>query len=73
MKFGEKNVGAIDRMARVLIGALLLAAVVINYFTGLIGYAAIFFGAILVATGLLGTCAIYSAFGFSTCGVKKKK
>ena len=73
MKFGEKNVGTIDRVARVLAGAALLASVVINYFGGLAGYAAVFVGAILVATGLLGTCGLYTLLGISTCEIKGKR
>ncbi len=73
MNFGEKNLGAADRAVRVFAGAALLAAVVINYFEGPAGYAAILFGSILVATGLLGTCGLYTLLGASTCEIKRKK
>jgi len=73
MKLGERNIGTVDRGARVLVGAALLASVVTNTVAGAIGYVAVFLGAILVATGLLGSCALYSLMGMNTCGFKKKK
>lgn len=60
-------------MARGLAGPALFPPVFINYFGGLAGYAAVFLGAILVATGLLGTCGLYTLLWISTCEIKRKK
>lgn len=61
----KTNVGAIDRIARVLIGLVLLGLAVTGSI-GLWGY----IGLVPLATGLLGTCPLYSVLGFSTCPMK---
>ena len=57
-----KNVGTIDRAARVLIGLGLLALVFVGPKTawGLIGV-------IPIATALIGWCPLYSVLGLKTC------
>jgi len=63
------NVGTIDRLLRLLIGAGLIAA---PFFTGVAapqsgaGYAMIAVGAILVLTALVSFCPLYSVFGLRT-------
>lgn len=63
----KKNAGSIDRILRVVVGIALLAA----YF--LIENASPFLliGIIPLATGLMGSCPLYSIFGISTCPMKK--
>ena len=58
----KSNVGGIDRIARIVIGALL----VILAITGQIG-AWGWLGLLLLATGLIGWCPPYSIFGINTC------
>jgi len=60
-----RNVGSIDRAVRILVGIVLLALVFVGPQTmwGLIGI-------IPLATGLFGTCALYSVFGINTCKIK---
>ena len=64
-----KNVGSIDRIARIVIGA----ALILGYFIGGDGaYSWLYLlGIIPLATGLLGTCGLYSIFGINTCSMKK--
>lgn len=65
----KKNVGQIDRTLRVVIGLALIAGFFLNpdgayrwlYLIGIVP----------LATGLVGSCALYSIFGFSTCPMKK--
>jgi K+-transporting ATPase A subunit len=61
-----KNMGTIDKAARVLVAVL----IAVLYFTGQItGVAAIVLGvlaAVFVATSLVGTCPLYLPFGLST-------
>jgi hypothetical protein len=60
-----KNEGTIDRALRVIAGLVLLSLVFIGPQTlwGLIGI-------VPLATGLLGTCPLYSILGINTCPLK---
>ncbi len=65
MKLLEKNVGKTDRLVRFVLGLLLFAAGAF-YLGSPLAYAAYFVGLILIATGALGTCALYSLLKFTT-------
>jgi hypothetical protein len=58
----KTNVGGIDRILRIAVGALLIVLAALNVI-GLWGY----IGVVLVATGLLRVCPAYLPFGISTC------
>lgn len=60
------NEGKADRILRVVIGLALIAAAA----TGSIG-AWGYLGVVAVATGLMGSCPLYSLLGLSTCPVKR--
>lgn len=64
----SKNVGRIDKILRIAVGALLIVG-----FFGVQGpYSWLFLlGLIPLVTGLLGTCPLYSIFGMNTCPIKK--
>lgn len=70
MKF-EKNVGMIDRAARIAIGFLIVGygvtklSVPWNVLAFLAGFA-------ILMTGVVGTCGLYSALDISTMEEKKK-
>lgn len=61
----RKNVGNIDRIARILLGVALLGY---GFYSGN-WWGAI--GIIPLLTGIFGTCGLYSLFGISTCKIKK--
>lgn len=61
----KTNVGGLDRGARVVGGVVLLGLAA----SGVIG-AWGYIGLVPLATGLLGSCPLYSVFGFSSCPVK---
>lgn len=65
MNFLAKNEHAIDRAVRVILGLVLLSLIVVGPKTlwGLVGF-------IPLATGLMGTCPVYTIFGISTCPAK---
>jgi len=65
----KKNVGGIDRVLRVFVGAALIAGFALNQ-EGAYSWLYLI-GIIPLATGLLGTCPAYSIFGFNTCPLKK--
>ena len=60
-----QNEGSVDRVARVLLGVLLLSLVFIGPQTwlGLIGV-------VPLLTGLVGFCPLYRVLGVSTCRAK---
>ena len=58
----SRNLGSADRIARLVIGALLVILAILGTI-GVWGY----IGAILVATAFLNFCPIYKAFGLKTC------
>lgn len=62
----NRNVGGIDKVARIAAGAALLGATV----AGLIpawGY----IGIVPLATGLVGWCPLYLLFGLNSCPLKR--
>jgi hypothetical protein len=61
----KTNVGTVDRIARVLIGLVLIALTV----TGSIGVWG-WIGVVPLATAALGTCPLYTLIGVSTCPMK---
>lgn len=61
-----KNVGSMDRVARVVIGlALIIAGVVFRGWWGALGL-------VLLATAAIGWCPLYLPFGLSTCRAPAK-
>jgi hypothetical protein len=64
--FLKRNEGSPDRIARVVVGLGLLALAVAGPATPW-GY----IGIVPLATGLAGTCPLYSLFGLSTCPTPK--
>jgi hypothetical protein len=63
----KNNTGKIDRIIRIVVGAVLVG----NVFTGLqtpIGW----LGVILIVTGLFGVCPLYSILGINTKSLGEK-
>jgi len=61
----KTNVGGIDRIVRIVAGLVLIALALM----GTIGPWG-WIGIVLLATGLLSTCPLYSLAGLSTCPAK---
>lgn len=61
-----RNEGTVDRALRIIVGLVLLSLVFIGPQTPF-GW----IGIIPLVTGLIGTCPVYSLFGFNTCPMKK--
>lgn len=58
----KKNVGTLDKIARIVIGAILIGMAS----TGMIGVWG-WVGVVPLVTGLLGNCPLYALLGISTC------
>lgn len=63
------NVGGIDRVLRIIIGAALLIWFFADQGTGFWHWAKLI-GIVPLATGLLSTCPLYSIIGLNTCPMK---
>lgn len=64
-----KNVGGIDRILRIVIGAALILGFFLNMNAT---YSWLYLiGIVPLATGLMRTCPLYSIFGMNTCPMKK--
>ena len=60
------NVGTLDRIARIVVGLVLLSLIFVGpkSLWGLVGL-------VLLVTGILKWCPLYSVFGLSTCPMGK--
>jgi hypothetical protein len=64
------NVGGIDRILRIAIGAALIVWFFVDRGTGLWHYAKLI-GILPLLTGVFQTCPLYSVLGISTCPMKR--
>ena len=62
----NKNVGGIDKMMRIVVGAVLIAASATQMLP-VWGY----IGVIPLVTGLMGWCPLYRLIGLNTCPMRK--
>lgn len=65
----KTNVGMMDRILRIVLGAGLLVWFFLDQGTGAWHYAKLI-GVVPLLTGLFSTCPLYAVFGLSTCPVK---
>ncbi len=62
----KSNVGGIDKVARILIGVVLIALAAMGQI-GVWGY----IGIVPILTALMNFCPAYTLLGINTCGLKK--
>jgi hypothetical protein len=67
----KANESAADRVIRGVLGLVLGSLVVFKVVTGAAAIVVGVGAGIILITGLVGFCALYALFGFSTCKVKK--
>jgi len=64
----EKNEGTTDRVVRVILGIILLyVGAIYMGLSGILSYIVVIVGLLLLVTGLIGFCCLYSVFGMNTC------
>ncbi|AWD20635.1 YgaP family membrane protein [Fuscovulum blasticum] len=66
----KNNVGGIDKILRIMLGAALLLWFFVDNGSGVWHYAKLI-GIVPLLTGLLGTCPLYSIVGISTCPMNR--
>ena len=64
--FKRKNCGTKDRVARVVVGAMIGAAYLMGYIQGTVALVLGIVALVMVATGAAGYCAIYKPLGIDT-------
>lgn len=64
-----KNVGTIDRALRIVVGLALIAGFFL--YPDAAYRWAFLIGIVPLATGLMGSCGLYSLIGVNTCGLRK--
>lgn len=70
------NIGTTDRIARIVLGLVLIAAAFIPALplaaSPLSQWGAVIVGAVLIVTALVRFCPLYTIFGLSTCKVPNR-
>ncbi len=64
------NESTLDRIIRVLVGIILAILFATHIVAGTLGIILLIIAAILLLTGLVGTCGIYAMLGISSCKTK---
>ncbi|HEY0678086.1 MAG TPA: DUF2892 domain-containing protein [Chitinophagaceae bacterium] len=63
----KKNMGAPDRLIRLVIAAIIGVLYFMNVITGVWAIVLLILAGVFVLTSLIGFCPLYSLFGISTC------
>jgi len=69
----NKNMGRYDSGIRVLLAVIFTVLYFTGTVTGTFGTLLIILGGILLATGFISFCPVYSMLGVNTCDVKNKQ
>lgn len=64
----KANEGTLDRILRVVLGLILLILALLQVVGGIWLWVAAIVGAILLVTGLVGFCPLYTLLKINTCG-----
>jgi hypothetical protein len=65
----DRNVGALDRILRITLGAALAASPAFVAMPSGVFYAAVIVGAMIALSGLLARCTVYYLLGYNTCPI----
>lgn len=69
----KKNMGIVDRVARLVVAVLIVILYLSNVLTGTLGIILIVLAAIFVVTSLIGYCPLYTVFKCDTLSPKEKE
>jgi hypothetical protein len=69
----KKNMGATDKIIRILIAVVIGILFFTNILSGTLGIILLVLAGIFVATSFISFCPLYAPFGISTCAIKDKK
>jgi len=68
----KKNMGAIDKLVRLVVALLIAIAYYQDIVSGVLGIILLVGAGIFIITSLIGFCPLYTIFGMTTCPPKKK-
>jgi len=68
----KKNMGTLDRIARVLIAVIVFALYFAQVITGALGIVLLVLAGVFVLTSMISFCPLYLLVGLSTCGTEKQ-
>ncbi len=68
----KKNMGALDKVVRVIIALVAAALVYYEVVEGVVSYILLTVTAIFLLTSLIGFCPLYGIFGLNTCPARGK-
>jgi Protein of unknown function (DUF2892) len=68
----KPNMGAADRVIRLLLAAAFAVLYFTNTVTGTLGIALLVLGVVFVFTSMISFCPLYRIFGINTCPVKRQ-
>lgn len=69
----KKNMGAADRILRLLVAAVIAILYFTNVITGTLGIILLVLAAVFVLTSFISFCPLYVPFGINTCKTKEQK
>ena len=67
-----KNMGTIDRIARVILALVIVGLYFAGILSGTIAIVLLIFAGVFIITSLFSTCPLYLPFGIKTCKDEKK-
>ena len=67
----KKNVGNFDKVFRIVLAIILFGVAYFGVVDGTLAIVAYVAGAIMLLTGFIKSCPLYSVFGINTCPLKK--
>lgn len=68
----KTNENTTDRLLRIILAAILGAAVALKVVTGVTAIVFLVASSVLFLTGVIGFCGIYALLGLSTCKISRK-
>lgn len=69
----KKNMGATDRIVRVIIAAVIVVLFFTKVIAGTLGIILLALAAIFLLTSVVSFCPLYAPFGLSTCSTKEDR
>jgi len=63
----KKNMGNIDRIARIILALVLAGLYLMDMVTGTVGVVLLGLGGVFLLTSVVSFCPLYTIFGMTTC------